>query len=129
MRYKLTFGAGLATGYLLGSKAGRSRYEEIMRKLRGLSEDPTVQETAGVVQARAAGLTQAAKRLVTDKVDTVAGKAGGQPSNAPADSAPDLTVTDLTTTPATKSSVGSRSPVPAAAPAGSAPTPGATSSR
>ena len=48
MRYKATFVIGFAAGYTLGAKAGRERYEQIRRTVRGLSENPTVQSAAGV---------------------------------------------------------------------------------
>ena len=31
MRYRLTFIAGLATGYVLGARAGRERYEQLRK--------------------------------------------------------------------------------------------------
>src|SRR2546423_14011601 len=53
MRYKLTFVAGLATGYVLGTKAGRKRYDTISDGVRRLIDSPAVQETAGVSPAPA----------------------------------------------------------------------------
>ena len=65
---KLTFFVGFGVGYLLGTKAGRARYEQIMRGLRGMKENPTVQETAGVVQAQAVDLLSTAKEKVGDAI-------------------------------------------------------------
>ncbi len=48
----LRFLAGVATGYVLGSRAGRQRYEQIARNYRRFADHPAVQGTAGVVSAR-----------------------------------------------------------------------------
>lgn len=68
MRYKATFLVGFGAGYVLGAKAGRERYDAIARATRRLMENPAVQETAGVLQAQAAGLVGDAKRAVVDSV-------------------------------------------------------------
>ncbi|WP_344132562.1 hypothetical protein [Luedemannella flava] len=68
MRGKLLFLGGLAVGYVLGSKAGRQRYEQIVAKSRQVWESPTVQEAAGVVQAQATKLYDQGKQVVTDKL-------------------------------------------------------------
>lgn len=50
MKAKLIFLAGAATGFVLGSKAGRGAYEKIKAKATETWEDPKVQkglETAG----------------------------------------------------------------------------------
>ncbi|GHH63745.1 hypothetical protein GCM10017673_05210 [Streptosporangium violaceochromogenes] len=65
MRYRLTFGVGLAVGYVLGSRAGRERYEQIKRMVHRVSDNPSVQETAGLVGARISQATGAAKTKVT----------------------------------------------------------------
>jgi hypothetical protein len=80
MRYKATFIAGFAAGYVLGAKAGRERYDGIARTARGLWETPAVQETAGVLQAQAAGAVDSAKRKVTGAVSS---KLGGPTRRAP----------------------------------------------
>jgi SLT domain-containing protein len=38
----LTLAAGVAVGYVLGSRAGREKYEEIAATARKMSEHPTV---------------------------------------------------------------------------------------
>ena len=43
---------GGAIGYLLGSRAGRERYEQIERMCRQVLDHPTVQGAAGVVSAK-----------------------------------------------------------------------------
>jgi hypothetical protein len=44
---------GFGLGYLLGTRAGRERYETIMRQIRAVRERPEVQAVAGVVSAQA----------------------------------------------------------------------------
>ncbi|MDQ3403218.1 MAG: hypothetical protein M3548_07465 [Actinomycetota bacterium] len=43
-------GAGL--GYILGAKAGRARYDQIMRTYRKLADHPAVQGAAGIARAK-----------------------------------------------------------------------------
>jgi hypothetical protein len=68
MPNKLIFLAGFGVGYVLGARAGRQRYEQFLRATRRLKENPTVQETAGILQAQAGGLVSSAKETVTDKL-------------------------------------------------------------
>ncbi|MFE9449519.1 YtxH domain-containing protein [Streptomyces sp. NPDC006739] len=46
MRYRLTFIAGLALGYVLGTKAGRERYEQLKKSARQVAQNPAVRNTA-----------------------------------------------------------------------------------
>ena len=50
---KLSFLAGFGAGYVLGSKAGRERYEQIRRAYAQAKDDPRLQSLAGIAQARA----------------------------------------------------------------------------
>jgi hypothetical protein len=68
MRYRLTFLLGVGAGYVLGARAGRERYDALMRSFRDAKEQPGVQSAAGVVAAQASGLAQKAKSAVTAKV-------------------------------------------------------------
>ena len=68
MRGRAMFAGGLAVGYLLGSKAGRQRYDQIVATARKFWESPTVQEAAGVVQAQANKLYDQGKQVVTEKL-------------------------------------------------------------
>lgn len=63
MRHRITFAAGLAVGYVLGAKAGRARYEQLVRSARKVADNPVVQEVAGLVGAQVGN----AGRLVYDK--------------------------------------------------------------
>ncbi|MCU1678755.1 MAG: hypothetical protein JWM93_3513 [Frankiales bacterium] len=59
---------GLGTGYVLGAKAGRERYEQILAKWQAAWENPTVQEKAGVIQSKATEVYESAKSTVSEKV-------------------------------------------------------------
>ena len=74
---------GLAVGYVLGTRAGRERYETIRDAARRVADRPEVQETAGLVAAQLAHMTRRAAR-------TVGGSVGGANGRRLA------TVTDLT---------------------------------
>ncbi|WP_418956911.1 YtxH domain-containing protein [Streptomyces tritici] len=68
MRYKLTFVAGLALGYVLGSRAGRERYEEMKKSAQALAANPAVRnacESAATTGRQAAGK---AYHAVSEKV-------------------------------------------------------------
>ncbi|MER5768234.1 YtxH domain-containing protein [Streptomyces sp. NPDC001985] len=46
MRYKLTFVVGLAIGYVIGTRAGRERYEQMRKSARQFSQNPAVRNAA-----------------------------------------------------------------------------------
>lgn len=46
------FFLGAAVGYVLGAKAGRERYEQIVRTYRKLVDHPAVQGAAGIARAK-----------------------------------------------------------------------------
>jgi hypothetical protein len=70
MTGKLSLALGFAAGYVLGSKAGRERYEQLVAAARELWSNPTVQSTAGVLQAQANDLVTKAKQTVRHDKDT-----------------------------------------------------------
>lgn len=49
----LGFLAGVATGYVLGARAGRERYDQILRSYRRVADHPTVRNTVGTARAKA----------------------------------------------------------------------------
>jgi hypothetical protein len=53
---------GLVIGYILGSKAGRERYEQIVRLGSKIADNPAVQGAAGFVRAKVSGLLSGRKR-------------------------------------------------------------------
>jgi hypothetical protein len=43
---------GAAIGYVLGARAGRGRYDQIVRTYRKFADHPAVQGAAGIVRAK-----------------------------------------------------------------------------
>jgi hypothetical protein len=64
--YRVSFVTGFAAGFVLGARAGRERYEQIVRVARSVADSPAAQQAAGAVQAQAAGLAKTAKQKVTE---------------------------------------------------------------
>jgi transcription elongation factor len=80
---KLTFLAGLALGYVLGTRAGRERYEQLRRTAHDLSQTPAVQSaTRNAKQAAGSAAGKAA--------DAVAGKVGDRLPTSVTDRVPYL---------------------------------------
>ena len=77
---KLSFLAGFGAGYVLGTRAGRERYEQIRRSAAKIKENPTVQEAAGVLQAQAGGLVSTAKD--DPRLQSIAGMAQARADDA-----------------------------------------------
>ncbi|HVE99472.1 MAG TPA: hypothetical protein VNA12_09870 [Mycobacteriales bacterium] len=74
MRTKATFMIGFGTGYVLGAKAGRQRYEQIMRQTRSFLGKPAVQDATSTLKHQAGSALGTAKKVVTDKVGHHDGK-------------------------------------------------------
>jgi hypothetical protein len=68
MRGKLMFIAGIGVGYVLGTRAGRQKFDQMVAQARRVWESPTVQEAAGVVQEQANRLYDQGKQAVTDQM-------------------------------------------------------------
>ncbi|GAA2088247.1 YtxH domain-containing protein [Streptomyces albiaxialis] len=96
MRYRLTFVTGLAVGYVLGTRAGRERYEQLRKGARRIAENPAVRnvgEAAALTGRRAAAKTagtvgeKVGHRLpgaVTDRFSSSGGRRTA-PARGPAD--------------------------------------------
>jgi hypothetical protein len=72
---KLPLLAAAAVGYVLGTRAGRERYEQIKSGARRMSQNPKVQEVAHKAQDAATQQAAAAAELAKDKMGTVASTA------------------------------------------------------
>jgi hypothetical protein len=90
MGYRITFLVGLAVGYVLGTRAGRERYEQMMTTARKVAEHPAVQQAARTTAAKATELTplagqKASERMPqhTETAKSSAGKVRGQMSRKP----------------------------------------------
>ena len=76
MRGKLIFITGVGVGYVLGTRAGREKFDQMVAQARKVWESPTVQEAAGVVQAQATKMYEEGKQIVTDQMHKIAGRNG-----------------------------------------------------
>ncbi|MGH8893964.1 MAG: YtxH domain-containing protein [Actinomycetes bacterium] len=70
MRTKATFLAGFATGYVLGARAGRARYEQIRSAARAFASNPMVQSTASSLQHQAGDALSSAKDRAADSLSS-----------------------------------------------------------
>lgn len=75
---KLTILLSGAVGYVLGTRAGRERYEQIKSMATKVKEDPRVQEKA----QQAADLAKEKAPVVKDKVQGAAGTAAAKVKDA-----------------------------------------------
>ncbi len=64
---KITFLTGFGAGYLLGARAGRERYDQIIQAFDSFRSDPRVQETVSQVQDQASTLASTAKEKVDER--------------------------------------------------------------
>jgi len=71
---KLMILAAAGVGYVLGTKAGRQRYEQLRSAARDLKNDPRVQEKAH----QAADLAREKAPVVKEKLADVASSAAGK---------------------------------------------------
>lgn len=71
MKGKITLLAGAAAGYVLGTRAGRQRYEQIKSQAQSLWNNPKVQHKA----AQAQGYAKDKAPLVKDKAADAAASA------------------------------------------------------
>lgn len=92
----LTFTAGLAVGYVLGARAGREKYEQIVEGARKLQANPTL----GQAQATITALVSAAPPVTTPRPRAVAPLKVSTPPVAVTPSTPPPAVTPLTPSPA-----------------------------
>ncbi len=64
--YRVTFVAGLAIGFVAGARAGRERYDQMVRFARTTAENPAVQQAAAAIQAQATDVLSSAAKKVGD---------------------------------------------------------------
>jgi hypothetical protein len=90
----IIFAAGVAVGFVIGSRAGRGAYEDLRRKWRGFADSDTVQHVKGDVKDFAGRAASDVGDKVSETVSKVTGKAsakidevtgkGGSASTTPA---------------------------------------------
>jgi hypothetical protein len=74
MRNKMFFASGFAMGYILGARAGRERYEQIMAVARRFAENPQVQHTTSAITHQAGDVLGNAVQKAAD----VGGRVGNK---------------------------------------------------
>jgi hypothetical protein len=74
MRGKLGIAVGLAAGYVLGTRAGRERYQQLTASAKRLADDPSVKR----LQEELNGLFGSAKQRVVDSTSTTVERVSDQ---------------------------------------------------
>jgi hypothetical protein len=72
MRARMTFLAGLAVGYVVGTRAGRERYEQMVKFSRKVIENPTVQQTTRTAGTKVTELSKAAGQKAAETMPKIA---------------------------------------------------------
>jgi hypothetical protein len=83
MRYRFSFVAGFAAGYVLGARAGRERYDQMKNLSQRVAGSPPVQKATGAVSAKAAELGKTAKDKAGEKMPGFAQTAMSKASTIP----------------------------------------------
>ncbi|WP_432139216.1 MULTISPECIES: YtxH domain-containing protein [unclassified Streptomyces] len=68
MRYRLTFVVGLGLGYVLGTRAGRERYEQLKKSAQRIAQNPAVRNTAETAAHQGRHFAGRAYHVVSDRV-------------------------------------------------------------
>ncbi|MHA7984670.1 hypothetical protein ACX9R5_02585 [Rathayibacter sp. CAU 1779] len=87
MKGKVLFVVGLGVGYVLGTRAGRQRYEQIKSAAQRVWESPAVQKQVHTVQGYAADRIGDLGTVVTDGLKRAVTNSGGSRSGAAKSSA------------------------------------------
>ncbi|MHA7208441.1 YtxH domain-containing protein [Arthrobacter sp. MDT1-65] len=107
MKNKLVFAAGMAAGYVLGTRAGRESYEQLRSKAQKLWNDPKVQDkvssTTGTLKSKAPAVQDSLKGVLKKggagskdgaKAPSTPGKDIGASGDLPLDVPPVVTAMD-----------------------------------
>ncbi len=82
MRRRMTFLAGLAVGFVAGTRAGRERYEQMVKLGRKAVENPAVQRASRTAAAKATELSKAAGQKASERMPKIAETAKSSASKA-----------------------------------------------
>jgi hypothetical protein len=83
MRYRVTFVAGLAIGFLAGARAGRERYEQIVKLARQAAGHPAVQQATKTITVKTTEYSKSAAAHMPRLAGAVKSKAGDQLGRLP----------------------------------------------
>ena len=78
MQPRITFLAGLVVGYVVGARAGRERYEQMVKLGRKVVEHPAVQNATRTAGSKAAELSKAAGQKAAELSKAAGQKAAEQ---------------------------------------------------
>lgn len=86
MRGKILFVAGLGLGYLLGTRAGREKYDELKAAALKVWNDPRVQKQVDAVEDFVKDKAPEVAEFVSDGAKTIVDKVSGKaaPAKKPA---------------------------------------------
>jgi hypothetical protein len=70
--YRFTFVVGFAAGFVAGTRAGRERYDQMVKMAKTTMESPQFQQAVGVLQAQGSSLLSAAGQKVADAAPKLA---------------------------------------------------------
>jgi hypothetical protein len=98
MRGKILLLTGLAVGYVLGTRAGRERYEEIKSAATKLWSDPRVQKPVKQAEEFVKDKAPEVAEFVSDGVKNVVSKVSGKPATPATKPAARTTTASKTTT-------------------------------
>jgi hypothetical protein len=68
MRHRAMFLAGLAIGFVAGTRAGRERYDQMKNLAQKVASNPTVRNASRTAGQKAGDLTKAAGQRAADKL-------------------------------------------------------------
>ncbi|MDD7919283.1 hypothetical protein [Actinomycetospora callitridis] len=80
----IPFLLGAGVGYVLGTRAGRERYEQLSRAYRRVADHPSVQGAAGVARAKAGEAVQVGVSKARERVAPTGGHEPAAPGRATA---------------------------------------------
>ena len=104
MKGKILFLAGLGVGYVLGTRAGRERYEQIKAAAANLWNAPAVQKQVDNVQDFVKDKAPDVVEFVADGAKKVAAQVSGRGTSARTQAKRSTTASTAKKTPAKKSS-------------------------
>lgn len=82
MKGKILFVAGLGLGYVLGTRAGREKYEQLKTAAMKVWNDPRVQKQVDAAETFVKDKAPEVAEYVTDGAKTIVDKVSGKASSA-----------------------------------------------
>jgi hypothetical protein len=70
--YRFTFVVGFAAGFVAGTRAGRERYDQIVKIAKQTKDSPAFQQAVGVLQTQGSSLLSSAGQKVAEAAPKLA---------------------------------------------------------